>query len=78
MERNWKLNDDLFPEDNILDPITFDDVILAVHCNCRELTRKEVVRTCREMLEQRLEDTKFLLKNNIDEIIQAAKIGREI
>lgn len=78
MERNWKLNDDLLSTDNILDQITFDDVILAVHCNCKELTRKEVMRTFREILEQRLEDTEFLLKNNLDEIIQAAKIGREI
>lgn len=78
MERNWKLNDDILSTDNILDQITFDDVILAVHCNCRELTRKEVLRTFREILEQRLEDAEFLLENNLAEIIQAAKIGREI
>lgn len=32
-ERKWILGDDLAACDNLLDGITFDDVILAVHCN---------------------------------------------
>ena len=32
MEREWRLGKDLYPEDNLLDGITFDDLILAVLC----------------------------------------------
>lgn len=35
METKWKLGDDLISSDSLLDGITFDDVILAVHHNCR-------------------------------------------
>lgn len=34
MERNWLLGDDLAACDNLLDGITFDDIITQVHCNC--------------------------------------------
>lgn len=76
-ERQWKLGEDLSTSDNLLDPVTFDDLILAVHCNCRVITPDEVVRTMREMLEQRLQDTRFLIKNNMEAITEEARKGRE-
>ena len=77
MERNWKLNDDLLPQDNALDPITFDDIILAVHCNCRIVNEKTIRQTAKEIIEQRMTDFNFLLANNIEEIREAALVGRE-
>ena len=41
MERDWKLGKDLYPEDNLLDGITFDDLILAVH-QCRTINQATV------------------------------------
>lgn len=76
MERNWKLGNDLLPCDNILDGITFEDVILAVHCNCQEITRDAVLWEARMIAEQRMQDYKYILANNIDEIISRAKEGR--
>ena len=38
-ERKWILGDDLRPEDNLMDGITFDEIILTVHCNCRNITQ---------------------------------------
>lgn len=77
-ERKWKLGEDLSTSDNLLDPVTFDDLILAVHCNCRLITPDEVVKTMREMLEQRLQDTRFLIKNNMEAIMDEARKGREV
>ena len=77
MERNWKLNDDLITKDNALDPITFDDIILAVHCNCRVVNYATIEQTVKEILEGRLEDFKYLVKNNLDEIAKLALVGRE-
>ena len=76
-DRQWKLGEDLSTSDNLLDPVTFDDLILAVHCNCRVITPDEVVKTMREMLEQRLQDTRFLIKNNMEAIMDEARKGRE-
>ena len=71
-ENKWKLGNDMFPEDDILDPITFADVALAVKCNCRVIDRAAVLQTYWEILEQRLEDAEYLLKNNLDEIVKMA------
>ena len=77
-ERRWKLGDDVCKQDNLLDGITFDDIILAVHCNCKEITPEAVRKEFKEFLEMRMTDTEFLLENNIAEIIAEAKKGREV
>lgn len=76
MEKKWKLGDDLDRYDNLLDGFTFDDLILAAHCNCREITPEAVLREAREILDSRMQDYRFLLKNNLDAIIEEAKKGR--
>ena len=76
-ERKWRLGDDVGRNDSLLDGITFDDIILAAHCNCKEITPEEVRREFRELLEIRMADAEFLLENNMDEIIAEAKKGRE-
>lgn len=67
-ERKWKLGVDLSTYDNLLDGLTFDDLLLAVHCNCREVTPAAVLREWKDMLKMRLEDANYLLENNIEEI----------
>lgn len=77
MERRWKFGDDLIEDDNLLDQVSFRDVILAVHYNCRVIDQAAVRKTVKEIQEQRVEDMEFLLERNMDEIIKAAKRGRE-
>lgn len=76
MERNWRLDDDLITSDSLLDGLTFDDLILAVHCNCRNINEAAVLKELKGMLEDRHQDMMFLLKNNMDIIIQKAMEGR--
>lgn len=76
MEKKWKLGDDLDRYDDLLYGFTFDDLILAVHCNCRKITPEAVLREAREILDNRMQDYRFLLENNLDEIIEEAKKGR--
>jgi hypothetical protein len=76
-ERAWKLGDDLITSDNLLDGVTFDDLILAIHCNCREITPAAVRRELKKILEERTDDMDFLLENNMDAIIAEAERGRE-
>lgn len=76
MEQKWKLGDDLHPADNLLDGITFDALILAVHCNCRKITPDAVRRTAAEIIENRMTDFTYLLNNNMSEIMAEAMKGR--
>lgn len=76
-ENQWKLGVDMVNSDNMLDGFTFDDVILAVHHNCRQITSDQVRKQVHEILANRLEDLDYLLENNIEEIMQEARKGRE-
>lgn len=69
---SWKLGKDMIPSDTILDPVTFDDLILALKYNCEHITPDAVIIQATEILNQRLEDWKYLIENNIDEIIALA------
>lgn len=77
-ERRWKLGEDIDRHDNLLDGISFDELILTVHCNCQEITQEAVEKELSRILEIRMQDMKHLLENNIDEILIEAKKGREI
>ena len=68
----WKLGKDMISSDTILDPATFDDLILALKCNCEHITPDAVIVQATEIINQRLEDWKYLIENNINEIIALA------
>ena len=69
MEREWKLGEDLYPEDNILDGITFDE--------CRVVNRATVHAELNQILSQKRQDMMFLLEKNMEVIIQKALEGRQ-
>ena len=66
----WKLGSDMLTSDTILDPVTFDDLILALKCNYAYIGETAVRTQMKEILDQR--DWKYLIENNIDEIIALA------
>ena len=73
MESNWKLGEDLIEDDNILDAITFKELIMTVQCNSKDLTIEEVKKNFEIILNHRLEDAYFLLERNADTIIEIVK-----
>ena len=75
-ERPWKLGEDLSESDNLLDGITFDELITTVHCNCPVIDEKAVYAGFKRILEIREQDMYSLLNKNLDAIIIAAKKGR--
>ena len=77
MERQWKLGEDMHNNDNIFDPITFEQVITALHCNERIIDEHAVRKVVRDMMASRMQDFHYLITNNMQEIIAEAKKGRE-
>lgn len=75
-EREYRLGVGLSASDSLLDGLTFDDLITAVRCNCREVTRTAVHAELSQMLASRKQDMNYLLERNMDAIIAAAKEGR--
>lgn len=76
-ERQWKLGEDLHPTDNILDPITFEDIITALRCNEVVIDRRAIQNVINEFMDTRMQDFDHLINNNINEIIAEAKKGRK-
>ncbi len=76
-DRAWKLGDDLIISDNLLDGLTFDELILTVHHNCRIITPEAVRAELEEILAGRKQDMMFLLEQNMNTIIAEARKGRE-
>lgn len=76
MEEKWRLGEGLSAEDNMLDGITFADVILAVHHNCREITPEAIRKEVFDFVEMRLDDMKYLMEKNLDVIAMEAMKGR--
>lgn len=74
-ERKWQLGEDLATYDTILDGITFDDLILTLHCNVpkSKMTVNDVTSELLEILDGRLEDMWFLIEKNADKIVEYAK-----
>lgn len=77
MEREWKLGVDLSTQDSLLDGLTFDDLVLAVHCNCRTVTPAGVRKQLKKILDSRVQDMNFLMEKNMEAIMAAAMKGRE-
>ena len=77
MGEKWRLGEDLSVKDNMLDGITFEDIILVVHCNCREITPEAIRKEVLDFVELRLDDMKCLMEKNLDVIAEEAMKGRE-
>ena len=76
MDKSWKLGEDLFTSDPLLDGFSFDDLILALHCNFPKvgITASALRKTLLEdILAARLTDMHFLVQNNMDEILERAR-----
>lgn len=75
MEREWKLGEDLVVQDNILDGITFEELITTIHCNIRkdEIGPYSICEQLGEIIKLRITDAFELLKINAEDIIRLAK-----
>ena len=59
--------------DNILDGITFDDLVTCVQCNVEEIDEEAVMREFEDMVRVNLKDARFLLKEKMAFILKQAK-----
>ena len=75
-DREWTLGKDLVTSDSLMDGLTFDDLILAVHRNCRTINRAAVQMELNRILTTRRQDMMFLLEKNMDAIMAEARKGR--
>lgn len=71
-ERQWKLGEDMHSNDCIFDPITFEQIITALHCGEKVINSASLLRVAQNIADSRFEDFCFLVLNNENEIIAEA------
>ena len=76
MDREWKLGEDIHELDNLLDGFTFDCVITALYCGEKVIDEAAVNRVVKDILDSQIQDMRFLIENNMHEIIKRAKRER--
>jgi phospholipid N-methyltransferase len=61
-------------DQNILDPITFDILLLEISCNLKteELTAKEIKKHFLDKLRAQVDEAKEIFNNNLDNIVRQA------
>lgn len=64
------LNESYHPEDEILSGITYKQLMIAVENDTPNPTKSDVVRIFKSMVEDVVEDAKYELKQNMDQILE--------
>lgn len=77
---NWN-NVDLSEESserdaNLVDGLTFDTLLLEIHCNIKEISRFSVRAQFIEDLKSRTEEANKIFEANLDNIVKQAKKER--
>ena len=69
------LGEGLSLDDNLLDPISFRELCITVHCNCKHIDKVAVLQELKAILDLKIEDMYGLFLKNMDEIVEMAKEG---
>ena len=76
---DWK-NVDLSRESrlNLLDPYSFDTLLLEISCNLKEINEKTVLEQAQKSLESKLNCMSEILRDNLSNITKEAQRQRAI
>lgn len=72
---NWEninLNDSYERDQNMIDPLSFDTLLLEISCNISEVTKENITAQFEEDLKQRIESAREIFNNNINNIFNQA------
>jgi len=76
---NWSnvnLDDAYEREQNLLDPYSFDTILLEIDCNLREINRETVRKQITENLTEKYRLALEIMSDNLDNIVTQAKRER--
>jgi formiminotetrahydrofolate cyclodeaminase len=64
-------------ESTILDAYSFEQLLLEIHCNLREINDETVTAQFMESLNSKIESAKEIFKSNLKNIVKQAKKERQ-
>ena len=78
---NWKavdLNSHYERSQNLMEPYTFDQLLMEVACNIREINTETVKAQARESIKAKYNEALEILESNLLNITQTAQAERNI
>ena len=75
---NVNLNSNYERGQNILDPYTFDILLLEVYCNLRVINKQTVTEHFEKELKRKIRSAREVFNANLDNIIQKANEERNM
>jgi hypothetical protein len=69
-------DDGIFGEDFVLDPVSYRELIVTLHCNERVIDARSVRKVFKEIMQHRILEVEDRLARNIPSIIDEVKSMR--
>jgi hypothetical protein len=64
------------PNDIVLSPVTFEEIITTVHCNVKKpYTKEKILKEYRQIIKSELEDALFEIEHAMPNILNYLKRG---
>lgn len=60
-------------KDSILDGLTFEELITAVQCNCKEYSTENILNELKNIMKAQVNDARTLMITHIDDIKRELK-----
>ena len=70
--KNVNLTDGYERDQNIIDPLSFDTLLLEISCNCREINEATVKAQFEADLQSKIESAREVFNNNLQNIVKKA------
>ncbi|MFW6219617.1 MAG: hypothetical protein ACOC33_02110 [bacterium] len=67
------LNENFHPKDDLLRGITYEELIITVQSNVKDINEETVTKEFNDILDILIDEAKYELKENMDVIIKEAK-----
>lgn len=63
-------------EANLIDGLTFDTLLLEIHCNIKDINAETITKQFNDDLNSRIEEAKSIFNSNLNNILKQAKKER--
>ena len=74
---NVDLSDGYNRDRNIIEPLSFADLLLEINCNLRDITPETVIQQFETDLKSRIEEAREIMRDNLQNVVDYAKAYRE-
>lgn len=69
---NVNLNSGYERDQHLIDPLSFDTLLLEIHCNLRDINEQTVTQQFEEDLQYRITEARYVFKANLTNIVNKA------